>query len=304
MNNILTIGRQMVAQRRRPPGLESPWRRAWGRFRRHRLGVLGLFVFATLVLLSVLAPWVTRYDPISISLRHRNMPPSTLHWLGTDELGRDMWARIVYGGRVSLSIAGASVALAGVLGVLVGAISGFAGGKVDMVLMRLTDVVMCLPSLIMSMVLLTLLGPRFTTIIIAISFPSWPPIARLVRGQLLSLKERDFVIAAKAIGVSTPRIIFRHLLPQAFSPVIVAATLNMAQAIILEGSLSFLGIGLPPPTPSWGNMLQAAQSIQVLESFPWRWVPPGVAIVLSVLSINAVGDALRDALDPHTTKWL
>lgn len=276
----------------------------WRRFWRHKLALLALFILSILVLVVILAPFIAPFPPNAIDLRSRNMPPSTLHWLGTDGLGRDVLSRVLYGGRISLSVSGAAAAVACTIGLFLGLVAGFAGGKIDLVIMRLADMVLCLPSLVLSMALLTLVGPTLRNVIIAISFPRWPSVARLVRGQVLALKEREFVTAARAIGAPTRHILIKHLVPHVLSVVMVAATLQMASAIILEASLSFLGIGLPLPNPSWGNMLQGARTITTLESAPWQWVPPGAAIVLSVLCVNFIGDGLRDALDPRLTRRL
>jgi len=283
------------------PKGESPWHKAWRRFARHRLAMVGLSVFALLVAMALFAPFVSRYPPNQIDLRNAFSPPTRDHWLGTDGVGRDVWARIVYGGRISITVGVSCVSISVAIAIFLGSMSAYYGGWVDLLIMRLIDIVMSIPPLVLIMALIAIVGPSLRNTILAIGFLGWPGMARLIRGQILSLREQEFIMAAQSLGVSSHRIILRHLLPNAVAPLIVAATLQMASAILMEAALSFLGIGVPPPTPSWGNMLQEAQAITVLESYPWLWVPPGIAIISCVLSINFIGDGLRDALDPRLT---
>jgi peptide/nickel transport system permease protein len=271
----------------------------WARFRRHRLALVGLALLLALTLVAVLAPELAGLDPYKADLRAYRKPPSEAHWLGTDAAGRDVLARLVYGARVSLSVGLVAVGIYVALGIVIGAIAGFYGRWADGWLMRLADVVMAFPRLVIIITIAALLGPSIYNVMLIIGLLGWPPIARIVRGMFLSLRERDFVMAARVVGASNGRIIFRHLAPNVMAPVIVAATFGMAGAILLEAGLSFLGLGVQPPMASWGNMLNAAQSLSILEGMPWLWLPPGLMIALTVLSLNFVGDGLRDALDPH-----
>ncbi len=271
----------------------------WGRFRRHRMAMAGLIVLTILAIGAIGAPVIARKSPYKVDLSSYRKPPSTAHILGTDAAGRDVFSRLLYAGRVSLSVGLVAVAIYTAIGMTLGAIAGYAGGWVDGLAMRLADVFLSFPSLIIIITMVAVLGPSIYNVMIAIGLLGWPPIARLLRGDLLSLREREFVTAARAIGAPGWRIVVRHLLPNALAPIIVAATFGIANAILLEAGLSFLGLGVPLPTASWGNMLTDAQSLTVLSSMPWLWIPPGVMIALAVLSINFLGDGLRDALDPH-----
>jgi peptide/nickel transport system permease protein len=271
----------------------------WRRFRRHRLAMIGLAILLVLTLASVFAPLLTTYSPTAVDLSAYRLGPSREHWLGTDTAGRDVYTRLLYAGRVSLAVGLVAVAIYTVIGVVLGVLAGYYGGWVDSTIMRLCDVVLSFPSLIIIITLASVLGPSIYNLMLAIGLLGWPPIARLLRGQLLSLRETEFILGARAVGCSDARLIFRHLMPNAMAPVLVAATFGIAYAILIEAGLSFLGLGVQPPTPSWGNMLTDAQSLTVLESMPWLWLPPGLMIALAVLSINFIGDGLRDALDPY-----
>lgn len=271
----------------------------WQRFRRHRLALIGSAILIALVVICVLAPEIFPLKPYAVDLNAYQKPPSVAHWLGTDSSGRDVLSRLIYGGRVSLSVGIVAVALYIVLGMLFGSVSGFWGGWVDSVGMRLADIVMAFPRLIIIITVAALVGPSIYNVMLIIGLLGWPPTARIVRGMFLSLREREFVMASQSLGASPFRIIVRHLIPNVLAPVIVAATFGTAEAILLEAGLSFLGLGVQPPTASWGNMLNAAQDIAVLQSMPWLWLPPGLMIAITVLSLNFVGDGLRDALDPH-----
>ncbi|MFN8485225.1 MAG: oligopeptide ABC transporter permease [Anaerolineae bacterium] len=279
---------------------DSLMSKATRRFFRHRLAVFGLVVLLTLVLLAVFAPFLSRYSPTDINLRAMRQPPSAEHWLGTDGTGRDIWSRILYAGRISLSVGLVAVSISMIIGCIVGSVAGFVGGKTDMLLMRLTDMVMTFPSLVIIIVVAAAMGPSVYNAMIVIGLLTWPSIARLVRSQFLSLREQQFVLAARSIGVSRSDIAFKHIFPNTVSTIAVAVTIGVASAILLEASLSFLGLGVQAPTPSWGNMLRDAQSLNILEAMPWIWVPPGVMIALAVVSINFIGDGLRDALDPRS----
>jgi peptide/nickel transport system permease protein len=272
------------------------------RFLRHRLAVASvLFLILVLLIAFPLAPLVTSADPDRIDLRAIGVPPGPGHPLGTDMTGRDLWSRLVYGGRVSMSVGIVAVGIYVSLGTLLGSISGYYGGRIDTFIMRFTEVVMSFPTLIILITIVAVVGPGLFNSMIAIGLIGWTGIARLVRGQILSLREMDFVTAARAIGVPQRRMLARHILPNVVAPIIVAATFGIAGAILTEAGLSFLGLGIKPPTPSWGNMINEAQQLTIIENKPWLWLGPGLMITLSVLAINFIGDGLRDALDPRMT---
>jgi peptide/nickel transport system permease protein len=280
------------------------------RFLRHRMAVVGSVIILVIVLLIIFAPFAARYDPFEQDLLNRFQPPSPQHWMGTDDLGRDMWARILYGGRISLSVGLLSMVVAVVVGSLVGLLSGFYGGWVDSILSRITEIFLSIPRLFvllaMGMFLRSLNLPyikagSFAPIAIVIGVLSWMSVARLVRGSTLELREREFVVAARMIGATNMRLMFQHILPNVFSPIIVSATLGLAGAIISESGLSYLGFGVQLPTPTWGNMLSNTQNQMMIA--PWTVIFPGLMIFIVVIAINYMGDGLRDALDPrHFTR--
>jgi peptide/nickel transport system permease protein len=267
------------------------------KFVRHQAAVVSLAVVALLFLGAILANVVTPYDPFEMNPKATNQPPSLAHPMGTDDLGRDELTRILLGGRVSLSVGLLAVLVALVIGTTMGSVAGYLGGGVDNVLMRITDMMLAFPSLILMMIFAALLGKGVASIAIVIGITSWMTVARLVRASFLSLREQDFTMAAISIGVPTSRIVARHILPNAMGPIIVAATLGVAEAIVAESGLSYLGLGIQVPVPSWGGMLNLAQN--QLESAPWLSIFPGAMIFVAVLAINFVGDGLRDALDPR-----
>ena len=271
----------------------------WRRFSRHKLALIGLGTVLVLVFLAVFAPWVARRDPYATDFLSIKAPPSGAHILGTDSTGRDVFSRLLFAIRVSLSVGLVSVSIYLTLGTFLGLVAGFYGGPLDSLIMRLADMVLCFPALMIIITMVSLLGPSIYNVMIAIGLFGWPPISRLVRAEVLSLKQRDFVVAARMIGATDRRLVFLHILPNVLAPITVAGTFGMATAILWEAGLSFLGLGVQPPTASWGNMLTAAQSLTILESMPWLWLPPGLAIAISVLSINFIGDGLRDAFDPR-----
>ncbi|MEJ5197799.1 MAG: oligopeptide ABC transporter permease [Anaerolineae bacterium] len=277
----------------------TPGRRFLRRFLRHRLAVVSAILLLFLSVAAIAAPILPLPDPVKIDARALRKPPSEAHWLGTDDAGRDVLSRLVWGGRISLSVGLVAASISVTIGTLIGLASGYGGGQIDFWLMRLTEVVMTIPTLIIIISLVAVLGPSIYNVMGVIGLFGWAGIARLVRAETLSLRERDFVMASRCIGARGRRIMFRHILPNVTAPIIVAGTFAVAGAILSEASLSFLGIGVRPPTPTWGNMLMRAQSLTVLESMPWLWLPPGLMITLVVLSINFLGDALRDALDPR-----
>jgi peptide/nickel transport system permease protein len=280
---------------------------AWKYFIRHKLALTGGIVVVLLVLACILYPMVSPHDVEKSSLRNRYQPPSTTHIFGTDDLGRDMFTRLMFGGRISLSIGLLSMTLAVIIGVTVGSLAGFYGGALDNILMRLTDLMLTIPRLFLLILVSVILrgidwpylqeAGGIAAITLVLGILSWMRIARLVRGSFLSLREKEFVEAARSLGLSNFRIILRHILPNALSPVIVAATLGVAGAIISESGLSYLGFGVQPPTPTWGNMLRNAQD-EMLRGNMWMAVFPGLMIFITVLAINYMGDGLRDALDP------
>ncbi|MFZ1755989.1 MAG: oligopeptide ABC transporter permease [Caldilineaceae bacterium] len=283
----------------------------WKQFRRHQMAMAATVVLIVLILGSAFVSVISPYDPETSSMRERRDAPSLEHPMGTDTLGRDMLTRLLYGGRVSLSIGLAATALGITIGTIVGALAGYYGGRVDDILMRLTDLFISLPRLfmliIMSLLLRSLDVPILKAngnvggIVLILGVLSWTGVARLVRGQFLSLKEKEFVEAARTLGIGNLRIVFRHILPNTATPIIVAATLLVAGTIISESGLSFLGFGVQPPTPTWGNMLNAAQD-EMRKGNWWMAVFPGLMIFLTVISINYIGDGLRDALDPRKLK--
>ncbi len=280
------------------PATRSRRTSVWGRFRHHKVALIGLTILAILTIAALGASWIGQ-DPLKTNISAYRKPPSAAHILGTDSSGRDVFSRLIHAGRVSLSVGLVAVAIYTTIGVVLGALAGFYGGWVDSLIMRLADIVLAFPTLILIITIVSILGPSIYNVMLVIGLLGWPSIARIVRGLFLTLREREFILAGRTIGAPNSRLIFRHILPNALAPVIVAATFGMAGAILLEAGLSFLGLGVQPPTPSWGNMLTDAQSLTVLESMPWLWIPPGIAIALAVLAINFIGDGLRDALDPY-----
>ena len=271
------------------------------RFFKHKLAVIGLIMFSLIVLMAIFAPVIAPQDPFEITYEFE-AKPSAEHPLGTDQVGRDVLSRLIYASRISLSVGLGAVSIYVVIGTILGAIAGYAGKWADMLIMRITDVFMSFPFLMVILVLVSVMGPSLFNIILVLGLLGWPPIARLVRGSVLSLKEMDYVKAGVALGYTAPKILLNHILPNALAPILVNATFGIAYAIIMEASLSFLGMGVQPPTASWGNMLTEAQSLTVLAGQPWLWVPPGLLILLAVLSINFMGDGLRDAVDPKSFK--
>ncbi len=282
----------------------GPWKVAFERFKKNKLALLGAIIFILVLLLAILVPIVSPYKLSEFELVDKLMKPSLKHWLGTDEQGRDVLMRVFYGGRISMLIGVMTAGITVVIGAIIGGIAGFYGGKMDNLLMRLTEIVAALPVYPMLISLSFILmwkvssEQKMYVVMIIIAAISWPGLARMVRGQILSLREQDFMVATKALGLSTKSKIIRHLLPNTLAYIIVNATFGMAGAIMFEAALSFLGLGVIPPTPTWGNMIERAQDANILQNAPWLWIPPGVLIVLTVVSINLLGEGLRDAFDP------
>ncbi len=277
--------------------VNSPGREAWRRFRRHRMALFGMILIIVITGLVILAPWVTPYEPNELDIPNRLQAPTLAHPMGTDELGRDVFTRILYGGRISLTIGIAAMAVSVSIGLLVGAVSGYFGGWVDGVIMRSVDVFISFPTLFLLIMLASFLGSSPATMILVIGILSWMRVARLVRGNFFAIKEREYVTAAHALGASGSHIIWRHLLPNSLGPIIVAATISVSAAILTESALSYLGLGVQPPQATWGNMLRFAQD--QMSSAPWTAIFPGMMIFLVSIAINFIGDGMRDAFDPH-----
>lgn len=281
-----------------PPAQRLWSRPGFKRFRRHKLAVFGTLAIIALTLACVVGPWLLPYSDTFIDIRARfALPFSGPHILGTDPLGRDVLARLLMAGRISLAVGFAAMMIAMAIGICVGLVAGFYEGIVGAALMRLVDAMLCFPSIFLLLAISALIQPSVPAIVLLIAATSWMEVARVVEAQIRSLKTREFAQAAVSFGASNRRIMFRELLPNAVAPIVVAATLNVAHAILAESYISFLGYGIQAPTPSWGNMLESAQSY--LTSAPWLAILPGLAITLAVTSFNFVGDGLRDALDPR-----
>ncbi|MBB3133163.1 peptide/nickel transport system permease protein [Rhizobium pisi] len=280
----------------RSPG---PIARSLHRFTLNNAACLGLCVIALMILAILSYPLWWSFQPNDIDLLAMNAGPGAKHWFGTDGVGRDIFARVMDGGRISLLVAITSTVISAIIGFLVGAVSALAGRWADAVTMRFVDLVMTLPPVIFLLVLASIAGTGIWPTVLVISLLSWPLLARMVRSRLLELRERDFVMAARGMGAGLPHLLLRHGLPNSIDILVVFATLQIANAILLEAGLSFLGLGIAPPAASWGNMLNAARSTAVLEQYPWQWLFPGGALVLAVLAINFIGDGLRDAFDPR-----
>ncbi len=275
----------------------GPWRRAWRRLLRRRSAMLGLVVVLGFIALALLAPWVAPQDPIATDWGAIRKPPSAAHWFGTDDIGRDVLSRVVWGTRASLLAGVVSVSISLLLGVPIGLAAGFLGGWVDGLISRITDAFLACPFLILAIALAAFLGPNLTNAMIAIGVSATPIFVRLTRAQVLNVKVEDYIEAARAVGNPPLRVALRHVLPNITAPVIVQATLAIAAAVIAEASLSFLGLGQQPPAPSWGSMLNTAKNF--VDNAPWMAIWPGLSIFVLVLSFNLLGDGLRDALDPR-----
>ncbi|HWX58918.1 ABC transporter permease [Bradyrhizobium sp.] len=274
------------------------WRRLAFLAGRHLLGSIGLVIMVLFVLTALFADVLARFDPLSVDSAQALARPSSLHWMGTDPFGRDVWSRIIHGARISLAVGIGSTALGGSIGVIVGLTSGYLSGWVDLVFQRVTDVLQALPLLVLALVMTTALGPSLPNVIIAIAIPLIPTVSRVIRANTLALRELPFVEAAKSIGMSEMRIALRHVLPNTLAPLIVLATAQLGSTILTEASLSFLGLGIPEPYPSWGRMLSESAA-EYVRTAPWLVIFPGIAISLAVFGTNLFGDALRDILDPR-----
>ncbi|ADE67736.1 MULTISPECIES: oligopeptide ABC transporter permease [Priestia] len=283
----------------------SPWAIARKKFVKNKLAMISLAFMIVITLLAIFAPLLTKADITRIDYMAMNAAPSSEHWFGTDTNGRDVFARTLYGGRTSLLIGVACTTLVILIGTLIGSIAGYYGGKVDQFLMRFTDFVLNFPLIVFVVVLNTILIGKISgvwTLILVVSFLSWGSTARLVRSKILAEKENEYVLSAVSIGCSPFKIIFKHLLPNVFSTIVVQASLQMAILIVFESAISFIGFGVPADTPSWGNMLTEARESDVLQNKPWMWVPPGLAITFTILAINFIGEGLKDALNPKSLR--
>lgn len=284
---------------------ESPWRMAVRRFNRNKLALGGLVILVLMFLICFIGPFFSPYNLYDYSLVDKNLPPSSAHWFGTDKLGRDILLRVMLAGRISLLVGIVATVITVIIGGVLGALAGFYRKKVDTLIMRVADIFMSLPTLpiliILGAVMSDLKVPppsRIYYLMFIIGLLSWTTLARLVRGQILTLREQEFMLATEALGLRDRRKIFRHLLPNTIPIIIVTATLSVASAILYESSLSFLGLGVIPPTPSWGNLISDANNLIDFRKRPWLWIPPGMCILITTVAINLIGDGLRDALDP------
>jgi peptide/nickel transport system permease protein len=277
--------------------MDSQTKAFWRYFKRNRLAVGGMMIIVLIFLVAGIASFLAPYDPGKTEVSMKLKAPSLQHFLGTDQLGRDVFSRMLFGSRVSLSVGFVAVAISISIGILVGAISGYYSGWIDSLLMRFVDIMLCFPSFFLILTVVALLGPSLFKVMVVIGITSWMGTSRFVRAEFLSLRERDFTQAARALGVKDRRIIFRHILPNALAPVFVTATLDVATAILVEAGLSFLGFGVQPPAPSWGNILTEGRTY-IFDAW-WLTVFPGLAILITVLSFNLLGEGLRDALDPR-----
>ncbi|WP_102271821.1 oligopeptide ABC transporter permease [Cytobacillus massiliigabonensis] len=288
-----------------PQKSPSPWVIARRKFFKNKLAMISLVFLITVIILSFLAPYITTKDIVRVDFMNISKEPSSENWLGTDTNGRDVFTRMMYAGRASLTIGLSCMFLIVLFGTIVGSISGYYGGKIDQILMRFTDFVLTFPFLVFVIVLNTILVGKVSglwTLIIVISVLNWGGVARIVRSRILAEKENEYILAAESIGCRPSKIIIKHLLPNVASAIIVHATLTMAAMIVVESALSFLGFGVPADTPSWGNMLAEARNSDVLRNKIWMWVPPATAITLVILSINFIGEGLKDALNPKSRR--
>ena len=274
------------------------WRKFAFLAQRHMLGTIGLIIMVMFVSVAALADVICRFSPLAVDSAHALTAPNTLHWMGTDSFGRDVWSRIVHGARISLAVGIGSTALGSSIGVMIGLASGYLSGWVDLAFQRVTDILQALPLLVLALVMTAALGPTLPNVILAIAIPLIPTVARVIRANTLALRELPFVEAAKSIGMSETRIALRHVLPNTLAPLIVLATAQLGSAILTEASLSFLGLGIPEPYPSWGRMLSESAA-EYVRTAPWLVIFPGLAISLAVFGTNLLGDALRDILDPR-----
>ena len=284
----------------------TPFKLIRRKFLKRKPSVVALIILSIIILAVAFAPFIVKHDPNELNMTNSNQPPSREHILGTDELGRDYFARVLYGGRVALQVGIFAVIIQIVIGTIIGGIAGYYGGWIDNVLMRITEVFMSFPFLPLVITISAVVGVRISPeqkmylVMVILGVLSWPSLARIVRGQILSLREQEFILAAKALGIKNTKIIWKHLIPNTVGYIVVNATLGVASAILQESALSFLGLGVAPPVPTWGNLIQYARNMYNLENRPWLWIPPGLMIFATVMCINLIGDGLRDAIDPKS----
>lgn len=282
----------------------GPWQIAWERFRKNKVAMVGAILFLVIVLGVIFVPLLSPYNLSQFDLTAKGQPPSGQHWLGTDEQGRDVLLRLFLGGRISIAVGLMAAGVSVIIGTLIGGIAGFYGGRIDNILMRFSEIVYSIPFLPIVISIAAALMWRVSSerkmflVMILIGMLTWPSLARIVRGQILSLREQEFMQAAEVLGISTWSKIIRHLIPNTLAFIIVSATLGMAYAILAEAGLSYLGLGVTPPTPTWGNMIERARNANVFRNMQWLWLSPGIMIMLTVVSINLLGEGLRDAFDP------
>ncbi|MEC0093758.1 oligopeptide ABC transporter permease [Paenibacillus macquariensis] len=289
--------------------VDTPWKTAFRRFTRNKLAVIGFIMIVFMFILCFLGPVFSPHNLFDYSLKNKNLAPNSMYWLGTDKLGRDILLRMMLAGRISLLVGFVATFIAVMIGATLGALAGFYGKIIDTIIMRVADIFMALPLLPILIILGAVLSDlkvdpssRIYYLMVIIGVLNWTTLARLVRGQILTLREQEFMQATEALGLKDGRKIFKHLLPNTIPVIIVTATLSVAGAILTESALSFLGVGVVPPTPSWGNMISAANNLIDFRKRPWLWIPPGMCILITSVAINLIGDGLRDALDPKTKK--
>jgi peptide/nickel transport system permease protein len=305
MKSNLEVKKQDERVVKKEEEIQSPTKIIFKRLKKNKLALIGLGVLVFVILFCVIGPWISPYEMNGAVLKDKYLPPSSTHWLGTDQVGRDILTRIMYGGRVSLLIGVLAELVAVILGASLGCIAGYYGGIVDTIIMRIVDVMLCMPTLPILIILgasLTDIGvpadKRMYFIMLILGFLTWSGLCRLVRGQILTLREQEFMQATEALGLTDNRKIFKHLLPNVIPIIIVSATLGIGGTILYESTLSYIGLGVTPPAASWGNMLTATRNMFTLQKRPWIWIPPGMAILFTVMAINFFGDGLRDAIDP------
>lgn len=276
----------------------SPGQRALRRFLRHRMALFSTILIILLVLVAIFAEQIAPFDPVQPHFSDSRSAPNAQYLLGADDLGRDILSRLIFAARISVAVGIIAVAIYQVIALVLGALSGYFGGWIDNAIQRFVDIAMSFPTLIVILIFIAILGPSIYNVMIAIGLLSWPAPTRLYRAQIMQLREMDYILASRSLGTPDRYIILKHILPGIISPLVVNATFGVGAAIMAEAGLSFIGLGVQPPTPSWGNMMTDAQNLTKLQMMPWMWVPPGLAIAITVLAINFIGDGLRDALDP------
>ena len=277
---------------------QSYWGEVLSRLRKNKMAMVSLYLLIIIITLCIIIPMISPYSIETTDMKNREQHPNSVHLLGTDKIGRDLFVRLFYAGRISLGLALAVVFLECGIGVILGSLSGFYGGMIDAVIMRLAEIFLSFPFMMFCITVVAVFGNSIPTLVFVLALLSWPSIARIVRGQILTLREMEYMEACEALGISDARRIFKHLLPNVLAYVIVYATLGMASVILTETSLSFLGLGVSPPTPTWGNMIQEARNMLIIQHKWWYWIPPGICIFISVMCFNILGDGMRDAIDP------